>query len=163
MIINKPEVKSARTFQEKNQKMTREELQKQIKRMRDRDSEKIVGMFRNLENRATGGSCGSVVFSYKAYPGDENVFYELKDGERYSLPRGVARHLNNNCFHREYQHLSGQYGEQGMRNAAPDGRLTTAQMQVSRKIHRFAFDSMEFSDDDADMKPANLLEVTVTP
>ena len=68
----------------------------------------VTGIFKNLENPATDGGGGSVVFSYKYYPGDENKIYELFDGERYTLPRGVARHLNNNCYYKEYQHLQGE-------------------------------------------------------
>jgi len=144
-------------------KISREDLKKQIANMRDRDSELVTGIFKNLENPGSGGSKGSVVFNYKAYPGEENVVYELLDGERYTLPRGVARHLNCNCFYREYQHLSGEYGQAGVRCAAPDGRLKTRDMQASRKVHRYAFHSLDYMDDDLDMNPADLVEVTTVP
>jgi hypothetical protein len=161
--MNKPEVKSGRVQPEPVKKVGRDELAKQIRKMRDRDSEMVSGIFKNLENPAVGGSKGSVVFSYKAYPGDEAVVYELWDGERYTLPRGVARHLNNNCFYREYQHLAGESGITGVRGAAADGRLQTQSMQASRKVHRFAFHSLEFMEDDADMNPVDITEVTITP
>ena len=165
--MNKPEVKSGRTTsQQSTKKMTREELDKQIRRMRDRDSEKITGIFRNLENRAGGGSVGALVFSYKQYPGDPYEFYELRDGERYSLPRGLARHLSTGCFYREYENLSGEFGKEsrGLRTGIPtDGRLAPVNVHMFRKVHRFAFDSLEFMDDDTDLKPSNLLEVTLAP
>ena len=165
--MNKPEVRSGRinTAAEQNsaKKITREELMKQIRKMRDRDAELVTGVFKNLENPATGGSTGTVVFNYKAYHGDEFVSYELRDGERYSLPRGVARHLNNNCFYKEYQHLNGEHGVAGIRGAAADGRYTTSNMQMARKVHRYAFHSLEYMDDDTDMYPSNLVEVTITP
>ena len=163
--MNKPEVKSATTaHQGALKKVTREELSKQIKKMRDRDAEMVTGIFKNLENPATNGGRGSVVFSYKYYPGDENTIYELCDGERYTLPRGVARHLNNNCFYREYQHLPGEKGISGVRGGvSADGRLQTNSFQMARKVHRYAFHSLEYMDDDVDMYPSNLVEVTVSP
>lgn len=144
-------------------KISREELAKNIRRMRDRDSEMVTGIFKNLENPSTNGGRGSVLFGYKMYPGEEFTFYELWDGERYCIPRGVARHLNNNCWYREYQHLPGEFGDQGMRTGAADGRLKAQNMQMSRKIHRMAFHSLEYMDDDTEMRPANLTEVTVSP
>lgn len=164
--MNKPEIKSGlanRAKSPSSRKVTRDELDKQIKKMRDRDSEKVTGIFKNLENPASNGSLGMLQFSYKAYPGDENEMYELFDGERYSLPRGVARHLNNNCYYKEYQHLTGEFGQQGMRGAInPDGRLATKNIQTAKKIHRYAFHSLEYMDDDMDMYPSNLVEVTNT-
>ena len=144
-------------------KITEAEAQAQIRRMRDRDAELVTGIFKNLENPASGGSRGAVCFSYKAYPGDANEQYELLDGQRYQLPRGVARHLNNNCWYNEYQQMSGELGMQGVRQGAADGRLKAAGMQLARKIHRYAFHSLEYMDDDLDMYPANLTEVTVKP
>ena len=144
-------------------KISREELARQIAKMRDRDAEVVTGIFKNLENPASNGGKGSVLFGYKAYPGDEYTFYELWDGERYSLPRGVARHLNNNCFYREYQHLPGEFGQQGIRGAAADGKLQAQSLQMSRKVHRYAFHSLEYMDDDMDMRATNLVEVTVSP
>lgn len=144
-------------------KLTRDEFGKQIERMRARDAELVTGVFKNLENPAVNGSKGSVQFSYKMYPGEENEIYELWDGERYTLPRGVARHLNNNCFYREYQHLPGEFGQTGIRGGAPDGKLKTQTMQASRKVHRYAFHSLDFMDDDAEMMPADIVEVTMTP
>lgn len=163
--MNKPEVRSGvATPQSTVKKISREELAKQIKKMRDRDSELVTGIFKNLENPATNGGRGSVVFSYKYYPGQENEVYELCDGERYTLPRGVARHLNNNCFYKEYQHLPGEFGQTGIRGGiSSDGRIQTNSLQMAKKVHRYAFHSLEYMDDDVDMYPANLVEVSASP
>lgn len=165
--MNKPEVRSARMQPASAQstKISREELARQIKKLRDRDAEMVTGVFKNLEAPAMGGAKGAVCFGYKAYPGDEYIFYELWDGERYTLPRGVARHLNNNCFYREYQHLPGEFGQEGIRGGqgAPDGRLKAHTMQMAKKVHRYAFHSLEYMDDDMDMRPSGLVEVTVSP
>lgn len=165
--MKKPEIMPATAGQAitaHKPKISKEELARQIKKMRDRDAELVTGIFKNLENPATAGGRGAVLFSYKYYPNDENVIYELLDGERYRLPRGVARHLNNNCFYREYQHLPGEFGQQGIRTGInTDGRLQTNSFQQSRKVHRYAFHSLEYMDDDVDMYPSNLVEVTVSP
>lgn len=150
--------------QENFRKMTKEQLAKEILKLRDRDKETVTGIFKNLENPARDGGKGSVTFGYKAYPGDQYIMYELWDGERYSLPRGVARHLNNNCFYKEYSHLSGEFGQQGIRGGFADGRLNsnnqTAGMKVAKKIHRYAFMSLEYMAEDEDFTPTNLIEVT---
>ena len=162
--MNKPEVKPAKQTQQTPKKISKEDLARQINRLRERDSEIVYGVFKNLENPATAGGRGTVTFGFKKYDGDEYRFYELMDGERYHIPRSVAHHLNNNCFYREYQHLSGEYGEQGVRGAAnADGRLHANNMQTSRKIHRYAFHSLEYMDDDPDMSPVDLVEVAVSP
>lgn len=162
--MNKPEVmrKNAPENMPKK-KMSEDAVRKHIEKMRDRDSEMVTGIFKNLENPGVNGGKGSVSFGYKAYPGDDFVFYELWDGERYTIPRGVARHLNNNCYYREYTHLPGEEGVTGVRQAQGDGRLQSMNMQTSRKIHRYEFRSLEYMDDDIEMRPADIIEVTVSP
>lgn len=164
--MNKPQIKSGlanHTYsntQNNTPKMTREELAKQLKKRRDRDEEIVTGIFKNLES--PGMSTIPVYFVYKYYPGQQPEVYELHDGERYALPRGVARHLNNNCHYREYQQIPGENGVRGAIN--PDGRLRTKDsLQISKKVHRYAFNSLEYMDDDIDMYPANVLEVTISP
>jgi hypothetical protein len=163
--MNKPQVsRPANPAANTNRKITRDELAKQIKKMRDRDAEMVTGVFKNLENPAVNGGRGSLVFSYKYYPGDEHVIYELWDGQRYTIPRGVARHLNKNCYYTEYQHLKDEFGLSGVRGAySEDGRLKSQNMQMARKIHRYAFHSLEYMDDDVDMYPNNFVEVTLSP
>ena len=161
--MNKPEVKSGLLNAKpvSASKITRDELEKQLKRQRDRDNELVTGIFKNLENPATNGGRGSVVFSYKYYRGQPNEVYELMDGERYTLPRGVARHLNNNCYYKEYT-LQDQSGIRGAIN--PDGRLQSKNaLQIAKKVHRYAFHSLEYMDDDVDMYPSSLVEVTFSP
>jgi hypothetical protein len=130
-------------------------MAKQIQRMKERDSELVTGTFKNLEQQGC-----SVRFQYKAYPGDDFTSYELIDGEKYTLPRGVARHLNNDCYYKEYKHLPGEFGDTGVRGAINDGRLNAANMQTCRKVHRYAFMSLDFTDDAA-MYPSEIVEVTM--
>jgi len=164
--MNKPEVKRAQAIKEAPKKITSEDLAKQMRKMRDRDAELVSGIFKNLENPSHQGGRGAVVFTYKYYPGDENATYELMDGQKYTLPRGVARHLNNNCYYKQYQQLAGSFENNTAVQQAPvdtSGRLNTTNYQMAKKVHRYAFHSLEYMDDDVDMYPTNLVEVTVSP
>lgn len=160
--MNKPDVLRINN-QPQQPKISKSEAAKRIAKQRERDAEMVTGIFKNLENPGQNGSRGVLSFGYKAYPGDDYVFYELADNERYTIPRGVARHLNNNCFYREYQHLEGESGMTGVRGAAHDGRLSAKNMQLCRKIHRCEFRSLDFMDDDLELHPVDITEVTVSP
>lgn len=141
----------------KTQKMNKIEFAKKIEKMRERDAELVTGIFNNKENPR-----GSVMFNFKIYPGEDFSDYHLLDGERYTIPRGVARHLNNSCFYKEYRHMQGEFGEQGIRVGANNGLLKTNDtMQIATKVHRYEFRSLEFMDDDLEMNATNLAEVTV--
>ena len=160
----KPEVKSFAQSEEKPRKLSTEEMARQIKKMQERDSEMVTGIFKNLENQATAGAKGSVCFGFKKYPNEDFKFYELWDNERYTIPRSVAHHLNNDCYFKEYQQLKGVPEQQDVRTAYdPNGRMHAQHMQASKKIHRYAFHSLEFMDDDPDMAPVDIVEVTVSP
>lgn len=146
-------------------KKTKEDVEREMKSRRDRDSELVTGVFRNRECPANAYQSGMLQFRIKLHKGDEFKAYELKDGEHYRLPRGVVRHINENCYYKEYTHLSGEGGTTGIRAAHNDGRLKAEKMQASRKVHRFEFVVLEFlDDDDLDLRaPADLVEVSVSP
>jgi hypothetical protein len=60
--------------------------------------------------------------------------------------------------------MPGEFGQQGIRGATSnDGRIQTNTLQMAKKVHRYAFHSLEYMDDDVDMYPANLTEVTASP
>ena len=63
-------------------------LAKKIAEAKEKDSEIISGVFKNIES--TGSS---VQFWFKKYD-EPPIYYEFLDGERYSIPRMVAAHLN---------------------------------------------------------------------
>lgn len=167
--MKKPEIRSPYMNPQQGpavKKITREEAMKKIADARERDEEIVTGIFKNLENPARDGGRGAVCFGFKKYPNQAYTFYELWDGERYALPRMVAHHLNNDCYYKEYQHLPGEFGEQGIRHASPqaaDGRMVAQTKQMSKRIHRYAFHSLEYMDDDPDMYPSKLVEVTFSP
>ncbi len=100
---------------------------------RDKDREKVKGIFRNFETRG-----GSIKFPFRGYKGDPIEWYELTDGKTYEIPLGVAKHLNKNCWVPEYQHL----GDDTFRGAIRG----TGKMSVLSKKKRFGFQSLEFID-----------------
>src|ERR1017187_6087703 len=57
--------------------------------MRDRDRVPVDGVFRHYE---TPGA--TLPFVYLKYLGDQVERYDLTDGHRYTIPYGVAKHLN---------------------------------------------------------------------
>lgn len=138
-------------------KLTQTDVAKNMNNWRERDAELVSGVFKNLE--APGQS---TCFNYKAYPGDDFQEWFFEDGEKYRIPRGVARHLNNNCYYKEYKHLPNESGQFGVREAANGKRPESATMMAMKKVNRYAFHSLEFQDDDMDMTPSNLTEVTLT-
>lgn len=167
--MNKPEVKDGRlinpvTPRRKVTASDKEDFAKKIKKMRDRDREMVTGIFKNLENGATSGMRGAVRFTIKLYPGDEVQAYELWDNERYTIPRGVARHLNNNCYYLEHGYLPANMGgSEGMRYSYDkDGRMEKQAYTTQRKKHRFSFQSLEFMEDDADMHPVDIVQVSTS-
>lgn len=133
-----------------------QELQKNLERKQSRDSEKVTGIFKNLE--APGNPHRFVI---KLYKGEAPEIYEMFDGERYTIPRGVARHLSTSCYYTQYKHLPGEFGDNGIRAAYNDGKLRAATMQEAKKVYRFAFHSLEFTDEDSDMIPSNIVEVAL--
>lgn len=130
-------------------KMTREQVAKEIKRMRDRDREMVTGIFKNNETPA-GKYAGVVKFSYKKYPGDPIEVYEIEDGERVTIPRGVARHLAQDCFYYEHKPLNDDTNVMmGIRTDGSDRGMAGDRSYITaRKIHRYSFHSLDFMDED---------------
>lgn len=62
-----------------------------------RDLEIVRGIFKNHEQAG-----GELKFSFKKYAGKVET-YHLYDGEVYSIPRMVAKHLNNQCAYPTFE------------------------------------------------------------
>lgn len=102
----------------------------EIEKMRLRDRTLVRGKFHFQECPG-----GEVKFPYKRYGKDPMEWYRMVDGQVYTIPLGVAKHLTDNCWYPEYS-----YKKQ-------DG--STDVQAVTKKIHRVSFQSMEFSDYDS--------------
>ncbi len=109
--------------------------------MRDRDSEMVKGIFRFYE--VPGGSMN---FVYKAYEGDKVERYDMIDGEVYTVPLGVARHLNKNLWYPEYDYVK----DENTKNI----------IRATKKVRRCGFQGLEFTDTD-DLKESRIIEAAI--
>lgn len=128
-------------------RLSQEEGARKIQEMYDRDHEMVTGTFVNIENRSNGAGLGIglLQFGFKKYKQDTYDFYELIDGERYTLPYMVAQHINENCFNLKYQNLPGEYGNNDVAQASnPQGRMLFNRPQMAKKMHRFSFNPLDF-------------------
>lgn len=121
-------------------KETKSEKPKSLKYQRDKDREMVRGIFRYHECPG-----GQMRFSYRAYKEDPVEDFTLTDGEIYSIPLGVAKHLNKNLWYPEYDYMK----DEGMKNV----------QKITKKVRRCSFQSLEFIDSD-DLQPDRLVTVT---
>jgi hypothetical protein len=123
--------------------VTSEKKQKPTLRyMRDKDREPVKGIFKFYEVPG-----GSMSFSYKAYKEDQIERYDLTDGQVYTLPLGVAKHLNKNGWYPVHSYATDESGK--------------SLQKIGSKVQRFGFQSLEFVDIDELMQPEKQI-VTVT-
>jgi|SRR5665213_1875389 len=111
-----------------------------LKYQRDKDREMVKGIFRFHE--APGAGMG---FVYKQYKEDQVERFDFIDGEIYTIPLGVAKHLNKNLWYPEYGFIK---EEQGVKTAFGGGQA----MRVAHKVRRASFQSLEFIED-TDLTP----------
>lgn len=128
-------------------KMTAEQLKKNIKYLREKDAEKVRGKFHYHEVPG-----GVLSFTYKYWPGEQPETYTLYDGEFYTLPLGVAKHLNKNIAYAKYAHLDPS--EIGVQTGLPTSLYGASgkNMKISQMVRRCTFQSLEFVDID-DLTP----------
>jgi len=133
------------TLTGKQQQEQKAKKQKSLTYQRDKDREKVRGIFRFYEVPGGGMS-----FCYKAYKGEPVEKYTLVDGEVYTLPLGVAKHLNKNGWYPIHQYMKDETGR--------------PHMMIGKKKRRFGFQSLEFVDID-ELQEAREEEniVTATP
>lgn len=106
-------------------KMTQEESRKD----RERDHKTVKGIFRCYEPRG-----GSFTFSFKKHKGDPVMKFTMVDGESYTVPLMVAKHLNQNCWYPKHSHVMDMNGN--------------PTIEVGKKVQRCSFESLEFHDEE---------------
>ena len=113
----------------KNNSTIKEDKRKKpnLKYQRDKDREKVKGIFKFYEVPGA-----QLSFVYKAYKEDPVETYTLVDGNVYTLPLGVAKHLNKNGQYPIHQYLRDEAGN--------------VSMKIGQKVRRFGFQSLEFVD-----------------
>jgi len=102
---------------------------KSLKFQKDKDNELVKGIFRFHEVPG-----GVMKFVFSQYKGEQPKKYELRDGEVYTIPLGVAKHLNKNCWYPVHEHAMDLGGN--------------SIYKVGEKKRRCSFQSLEFIDPD---------------
>lgn len=109
--------------------------------MRDKDRETVKGRFKYYDCPG-----GEMKFSFRKYKGDPIEKYALIDGQIYTLPLGVIKHLNKDCFYTIHQYAMDSNGH--------------ATQVIGKKVQRCEFVPMEFVDIE-DLSPVGSELVTV--
>lgn len=98
-----------------------------LKYQRDKDRQMVKGIFRNYEVPG-----GSLSFNFRKYKGDPIEKFTMVDGGVYTVPLGVAKHLNSNVNYPVHRYAQDDTGNVSMR--------------VGQKVNRCGFQSLEFMD-----------------
>jgi hypothetical protein len=109
-----------------------------LKYERDKDREKVRGIFRFHEVPG-----GTMQFVFRKYKEDPVESFTLVDGQVYTLPLGVAKHLNKNCWYPVHAHALDESG--------------ATSVKIGQKVRRASFQSLEFVDID-DVSPVGTPE-----
>jgi hypothetical protein len=112
-----------------------------LKYQHDKDREMVKGIFRFHEVPG-----GSMSFVYKAYKEDPVERFDMIDGGIYTIPLGVARHLNKNVWYPVHAYCVDESGK--------------PEMKIGQKVRRCSFQSLEFVDID-DLSPVGESIITV--
>jgi hypothetical protein len=116
-----------------------EKVKPNFKYLRDKDRELVRGKF--IFHEVPGGV---MEFVFKKWKEDPVEKFSLRDGEIYSIPLGVAKHLNQNCWYPVHQYYSQEGGSHVMK--------------VGTKVRRCSFQSLEFVDID-DLSPVGTSDI----
>lgn len=100
-----------------------------LRYQRDKDREMVRGIFKFYEVPG-----GVMEFMFKKYKEDQLEKYSLVDGQIYTIPLGVAKHLNNNCWYPVHAYTTDESGRPSVK--------------VGQKVKRCGFQSLEFVDID---------------
>lgn len=143
-------------------KLSKAELVKKLEEQREKDHELVTGLFKFEEHRG-----GTLHFRFKKHPRDPYTQYELKDGQKYRIPRMVAVHLNTNVHYLKYNHLDKDLGEGGIHHAVRAGQsrfsdgthASTRNMYSVEKVKRCQFIPLEFNTDDLGLDSSNIIQI----
>ena len=100
-----------------------------IEYKRKRDKELVKGIFHNYEVPG-----GSLEFTYKKYKGEQVEWFKMVDGEMYTIPLGVAKHLNNDVKYKVHQFKLDETGKKSK--------------MIGKTIKRCSFESLDFITED---------------
>lgn len=136
------EINTAHVIEKKISKL---EAAKKWEKEKERDLEMVTGIFEYKERPRQ-----TLKMRYKKYADDEFKEYHFTDGQRYRIPRMLAKHLNNNIKYAEYKRLNLPNGMASdlMAGGVADERSPESQMYATHYIKRTEFKSLEFFEED---------------
>lgn len=110
--------------------LTLEEKKAYVNYIRDRDTQKVTGIFRCFEPAG-----GSLEMTAAAFDGEQPVKYQFSDGGEYTVPKYVAKRFESDfqgvgTWYPTHSHIMDQFGK--------------PMVSVGKKNRRFGFSSMEF-------------------
>lgn len=106
---------------------SRSEIEKNLKLMYETDKQMVRGVFKYYEVPG-----GFLEFVYKKYKWDRLEKYSFKDNEIYTIPLGVAKHINTNIKYLVHEYQTDSNGK--------------SIAVVGKKVSRAGFQSLEFHD-----------------
>jgi len=101
-------------------KKTKEEIKKAtelLEKARAEDSKMVTGVFINKEVEG-----GDLSFTYKKYKEDPHRTYHFEDGKTYTVPLGVAKHINNQTKVKRHSYLVDKNGKKILGTGNPRQR-----------------------------------------
>jgi hypothetical protein len=93
----------AKVKRSKEEKIKAEDLRVQ---KRDEDSKMVTGIFKNDEVKG-----GDLTFTIRLYKEDPYKTYYFEDGKTYTIPLGVAKHINTMTRQKEHAYLVDKDGK----------------------------------------------------
>jgi hypothetical protein len=108
--------------------------------LRDKHREKVKGIFKYDELPG-----GTLEFVFKEFKDDPTERYELRDGQVYSLPLGVVKHLKQNGWIPVNKHAMDENGRPSI--------------ELGMKKKRFSFNVLDFIDIEELSGPSELITV----
>lgn len=109
-------------------------VKRDITVQREIDKKPVTGRFTFAESPG-----GTLKFPYLKYKGDKIKFWSFVDGQVYTIPRGVASHLQREGKYSVHEHCLDEVGAPSLR--------------IGHKIDRFNFEAISFLDDEDEEKP----------
>ena len=102
-------------------------IKESLKYQRDKDRQMVKGIFHFYEVPG-----GSMSFNFRKYKEDPVERFDMVDGQVYTIPLGVAKHLNNNGNYPIHRYAKDDSG--------------SVSMKIGQRVNRFGFQSLEFMD-----------------
>lgn len=108
--------------------------EKSIEVQRELDKKPVTGRFKFLE---TPG--GTLEFPYRKYKGEPLKKWSFVDGQIYTIPRGIASHLQREGKYQVHEHCLDDNGQPSMR--------------IGHWVDRYTFEAISFLDEEDEETP----------